>query len=297
MLPTTDPAALVSHSSLSQQDFDRFAALSGDHNPIHVDPVFSASTPFGATVSHGMLLFSRLRGLVERHYPGLPLASQTLMFPAPCYADEPLKLVLTPEPAPAGQGIALRTEIIKQDGRHGLRGHCVLHAAADAQAAAHPPAHSATHASRAAHPAANTAAPAPLAPGSAGAAALVPSMARFLALRAGDSATLERCYTQDDYAVWAALADSPAVPAALPEPLIPALFSCLLGEELPGHGTNYLKQSLHFLAPAQPAEPLRASVTVSRLRADKALVNLQTRCTGADGRLLCHGEALVLFRQ
>lgn len=124
-----------------------------------------------------------------------------------------------------------------------------------------------------------------------------PNMARFLALRAGDSATLERCYTQDDYAVWAALADSPAVPAALPEPLIPALFSCLLGEELPGHGTNYLKQSLHFLAPAQPAEPLRASVTVSRLRADKALVNLQTRCTGADGRLLCHGEALVLFRQ
>jgi hypothetical protein len=32
------------------------------------------------------------------------------------------------------------------------------------------------------------------------------------------------------------------------------------------------------------------------LRRDKALVNLTTRCTGRDGRLICTGEALVLFQ-
>ncbi len=42
----------------SQTDFDRFAALSGDDNPIHVDAEFSARTRFGRTVAHGMLLYS-----------------------------------------------------------------------------------------------------------------------------------------------------------------------------------------------------------------------------------------------
>ena len=49
--------------SFSQADFHRFARLSGDHNPIHVDPDYAAGTRFGATVSHGMLLFSAVRGL------------------------------------------------------------------------------------------------------------------------------------------------------------------------------------------------------------------------------------------
>lgn len=40
----------------TQTDFIRFAALSGDDNPIHVDPDFSAQTKFGQAVAHGMFL-------------------------------------------------------------------------------------------------------------------------------------------------------------------------------------------------------------------------------------------------
>ncbi len=43
-----------------QADFDRFAALSGDDNPIHVDAGFAAKTHFGRTVCHGMLLYSAI---------------------------------------------------------------------------------------------------------------------------------------------------------------------------------------------------------------------------------------------
>jgi acyl dehydratase len=75
---------------LSQADFNLFARVSGDDNPIHVDPVFSARTRFGRTVSHGMLLYTVLWGLVRRHMPAARQASQTLMFPAPAFADEPL---------------------------------------------------------------------------------------------------------------------------------------------------------------------------------------------------------------
>jgi acyl dehydratase len=74
----------------SQNDFDRFARLSGDANPIHVDPGFAAGTRFGRTVAHGMLLVSVLRGLVARLLPGARVVEQAVMFPAPTFADEPM---------------------------------------------------------------------------------------------------------------------------------------------------------------------------------------------------------------
>jgi len=73
-----------------QADFDAFARLSGDDNPIHVDPEFSARTRFGRTVSHGMLLYTRVFAHLEVLYPGRKHEVQTLMFPNPSYADEEL---------------------------------------------------------------------------------------------------------------------------------------------------------------------------------------------------------------
>jgi len=74
--------------TFSQEEFDRFAHLSGDNNPIHVDAEFSSGTRFGATVAHGMLLFSRLRGMVEQLLPGESLIDQSLMFEAPTFAGD-----------------------------------------------------------------------------------------------------------------------------------------------------------------------------------------------------------------
>ena len=96
-----------------------------------------------------------------------------------------------------------------------------------------------------------------------------------------------------DFAGLAGLEEGP--PTAVPEPLIAALFSYLLGVKLPGPGTNYLKQELAFLAPAPLDEPLTATVEVTRLRPDKHLVDLATVCTLADGAEICRGRALVLF--
>ena len=76
--------------ALTQGDFDLFAEVSGDDNPIHVDPDFSARTRFGRTVSHGMLLSTVIRGLLDELAPGSRQRSQSLMFPAPTFADEPL---------------------------------------------------------------------------------------------------------------------------------------------------------------------------------------------------------------
>jgi acyl dehydratase len=80
--------------TLTQGDFDQFAELSGDRNPIHVDPGFSATTRFGRTVSHGQLLNLILCGLLDKLVPGGRQVSQELRFPAPTYADEPMRFVV-----------------------------------------------------------------------------------------------------------------------------------------------------------------------------------------------------------
>ncbi|WP_417494097.1 MaoC/PaaZ C-terminal domain-containing protein [Maricaulis sp.] len=77
--------------TFSQADFDAFAALSGDDNPIHVDPEFAAGTRFGQTVAHGALLCAVLRGLVEELVPGGRQISQSTQYPAPSPADVPLR--------------------------------------------------------------------------------------------------------------------------------------------------------------------------------------------------------------
>jgi acyl dehydratase len=115
---------LVREWTPTQVDFDRFAKLSGDDNPIHVDPEFSARTRFGRTVSHGMLIYSQIWALIRSAFPGSGHAAQSLMFPAPAFADETLCLTVDTVPDDPG-----RLELIAKratDGEIVLTGQCRL---------------------------------------------------------------------------------------------------------------------------------------------------------------------------
>ncbi len=114
-------------------------------------------------------------------------------------------------------------------------------------------------------------------------------------MKIGDRARVTRVFRAQDVAALVALAGAPSVQQrSVPEPLIGGLFSYLLGRELPGFGTNYLKQHMRFLRPARLGEPITATVEITRIRPDKHLVDLATTCTAADGTVLCDGRALVL---
>lgn len=41
---------------VTQEQIERYAAASGDFNPIHVDHEFAARSQFGRTIAHGMLV-------------------------------------------------------------------------------------------------------------------------------------------------------------------------------------------------------------------------------------------------
>ena len=111
----------------TQADFDEFARLSGDDNPIHVDPAFSARTKFGRTVAHGMFLYGTICGLLSRHFPGAIQLEQNLMFPAPTFANEPMEVraEIAAVDAAAGQ-IRLKTTLTNPDGQLTCDGETVL---------------------------------------------------------------------------------------------------------------------------------------------------------------------------
>jgi 3-hydroxybutyryl-CoA dehydratase len=44
--------------TITQPQIDAYAGASSDHNPIHVDPAFAATTPFAGTIAHGMLVLA-----------------------------------------------------------------------------------------------------------------------------------------------------------------------------------------------------------------------------------------------
>lgn len=110
----------------TQEEFDRFAALSGDDNPIHVDPEFSARTRFGRTVSHGMLIYSQLWAMVTTALPGQHHVGQDLMFPNPAFAGEALLLAVHRLKVPGMVNI-VATRVA--DGEAVLLGKCTFGAA------------------------------------------------------------------------------------------------------------------------------------------------------------------------
>jgi acyl dehydratase len=71
------------------------------------------------------------------------------------------------------------------------------------------------------------------------------------------------------------------------------LISAVIGEQLPGHGTVYLGQSLKFMAPVRPGDSVYAEVKVTAIDHARRRVTLETHCAVGDTVVL-KGEALVL---
>jgi 3-hydroxybutyryl-CoA dehydratase len=112
-------------------------------------------------------------------------------------------------------------------------------------------------------------------------------------MKVGDCAQTSRTFSVQDLRDYVELSGHTVTDDRVPEPLIGALFSFLLGMKLPGMGTRYLKQETSILKDAFIGEPLTAQVEITRLRPDKQLADLSTTCRRADGQLLASGRALV----
>jgi acyl dehydratase len=122
-------------------------------------------------------------------------------------------------------------------------------------------------------------------------------------LTIGQQASTTRTFTAVDVAAYRTLTGDSTLRfgekignEGVPGPLLAGMISDLLGTQLPGRGTNWLKQQLQFPAAAQVGNEITAAVEVTRLRPEKKLVNLRTTCTTAAGITVCSGESLVSVR-
>ena len=55
---------------LTEDDVRTFADLTGDDNPIHVDPAYAETTRFGKPIVHGVLLLGIVSKVLGRDFPG-----------------------------------------------------------------------------------------------------------------------------------------------------------------------------------------------------------------------------------
>jgi 3-hydroxybutyryl-CoA dehydratase len=112
-------------------------------------------------------------------------------------------------------------------------------------------------------------------------------------MKIGDKVSVTRTFSAQNLLDYTSLSGHEVSGGKIPEPLIGALFSYLLGVKLPGLGTNYLKQETRFQASAVIGEILTAEVEITRIRPAKQLVDLATTCRRPDGVIIASGRALV----
>ena len=244
----------------TQRHFDEYARLSGDDNPIHVDPAFAAGTRFGRTVAHGMFLFSTLQAALAGHDAApVRLRSQSFVFRAPTFTGDALLLGFDSD-----DGVTVGEKVTDSDGQVTTTGVAVVGE------------------------------PSGSSPGDFD---LKPSGA-FKGLEVGMTAGRTKHFTRADVADFVNLVRDPnplftGASPEMPPGLLAGMESWVLGVDLPGRGTNWLKQTFEYHYPVIVPATVTCTVTVTRIRADKGLVNLATRGT-VDDRTVVSGEALVL---
>ena len=92
------PGTIFTHRfRFSQDDVVRFAAVSGDDNPLHLDEEFAAKTIFKRPIMHGFLggsIFSKVIGTL---FPGAGsiYLKQSLEFMRPMFVDTDYEAVFT----------------------------------------------------------------------------------------------------------------------------------------------------------------------------------------------------------
>lgn len=129
----------------------------------------------------------------------------------------------------------------------------------------------------------------------------------FAELQVGEAAEFSKTVSESDVYLFAGISGD-FNPAHINEPyarqtaftsriahgmLAAGFISAVIGMQLPGPGTIYMKQELTFLAPVLIGDTITARAEVVELIQEKKRVRLRTTCVNEEGKTVLEGEALV----
>lgn len=87
----------VSYSkTITDTDIKAYARLSGDHNPVHLDQEYAATSLFERRIAHGLMsvgFFSALFGM-RLPGPGCVYVSQNIKFKQPVFMDDTVTAIV-----------------------------------------------------------------------------------------------------------------------------------------------------------------------------------------------------------
>lgn len=129
---------------LTAADVERFAALTGDTNPLHVDPDFARTTSFRKPVVFGMLSASFISTIIGTKLPGTGAlwTRQTLDFLQPAFVGDTLRVTArVRQKSEALRAMILDIAVVNQHGQQLIAGDATVkmlepQAGADATVAA-----------------------------------------------------------------------------------------------------------------------------------------------------------------
>jgi len=104
--------------TVTESDIVKFADVSGDHNPVHLDAAFAATTMFKERIAHGMLAASFISALIAGELPGRGsiYVSQNLKFKAPVkIGDEVTTRLEVTSLVPEKKFVVLKTQSLVRD--------------------------------------------------------------------------------------------------------------------------------------------------------------------------------------
>ena len=100
-------------------EIDRFADVSGDRNPLHMDPDFARAKGFSDRVAHGFLLGAKVSALVGMLLPGRDclILEQSLAYPRPIHPGDRILMESAVTELSAEQRVLkVKIRVHRQDG-------------------------------------------------------------------------------------------------------------------------------------------------------------------------------------
>ncbi len=101
--------------TISQRDIERFAAASGDTNPIHLNEAWAKKTRFNGRIVHGILVTGLISAALARLPGSIVYLSQDLEFRAPVRIDDYVTATVELVEDLGGDQYRLRTTVTKDD--------------------------------------------------------------------------------------------------------------------------------------------------------------------------------------